>query len=108
MFTGFLTALGGSVISWVVYAGDVVVLAGETLMSVCAHKIRWRLFMEQMVEIGLQSQLVVMITGAFTGAVFAAQTYFQFSKLGMGLAVGVVSVSVSPRAWSRQVLTVVW
>src|SRR5436189_6439660 len=36
-----------------------------------------------------------MITGAFTGAVFAAQTYFQFNKLGMGSAVGaVVSVSV--------------
>ena len=51
--------------------------------------------MHQIVEIGLRSQLVVMITGAFTGAVFAAQTFFQFNKLGMGSAVGaVVSVSV--------------
>ena len=51
--------------------------------------------MRQIVEIGLHSQLVVVITGAFTGAVFAAQTYFQFNKLGMGSAVGaVVSVSV--------------
>src|SRR3954468_20514535 len=70
-------------------------LGAETLRSIFSHKIRWRLFMRQIVEIGLRSQLVVMITGAFTGAVFAAQTYFQFSKLGMGAAVGaVVSVSV--------------
>ena len=44
---------------------------------------------------GLLSQLVVIITGAFTGAVFSAQTFFQFNKLGMGSAVGaVVSVSL--------------
>src|SRR3981189_2031546 len=95
MITGFITAVGRRTISFVVYVGDVVVLAGETITSAVAHKIRWRLFLQQIVEIGLRSQVVVMITGAFTGAVFAAQTYFQFNKLGMGSAVGaVVSVSI--------------
>src|SRR5207248_1792623 len=47
------------------------------------------------VEIGLLSQVVVMVTGGFTGAVFAAQTYFQFNKLGMGSATGaVVAVAI--------------
>ena len=70
-------------------------LRSRIACSAFAQKIRWRLFMEQIVEIGLLSQLVVVITGAFTGAVFAAQTYFQFNKLGMGSAVGaVVSVSI--------------
>jgi phospholipid/cholesterol/gamma-HCH transport system permease protein len=92
---GFISAIGSRVVSLVVYVGDVVVLAGETIGAAFAQKIRWRLFMRQIVEIGLRSQLVVMITGAFTGAVFAAQTYFQFNKLGMGSAVGaVVSVSI--------------
>src|SRR3979411_2391810 len=95
MITRFISAIGHRVVSFTVYVGDVVVLAGETISSAFAHKIRWRLFMQQIVEIGLRSQIVVMITGAFTGAVFAAQTYFQFNKLGMGSAVGaVVSVSV--------------
>src|SRR3954452_20800115 len=95
MITGFISAVGQRAVSFIVYVGDVVVLAGETISSVIAHKIRWRLFLRQIVEIGLRSQLVVMITGAFTGAVFAAQTYFQFNKLGMGSAVGaVVSVSI--------------
>src|SRR5438105_14193758 len=87
--------MGCRVVSFAVYVGDVVTLAVETIGAVFTQKIRWRLFLEQVVEIGLHSQVVVMITGAFTGAVFAAQTYFQFNKLGMGSAVGaVVSVSV--------------
>src|SRR5947209_24175 len=95
MFARFFIALGRPVVSLFVYAGEIVFLAKETIVSAVAHKIRWRLFMRQIVEIGLRSQLVVMITGAFTGAVFAAQTYFQFNKLGMGSAVGaVVSVSI--------------
>ncbi len=95
MFDRFFTALGRPVVSLFIYVGELVFLAKETVGSAVMHKIRWRLFMRQIVEIGLRSQLVVMITGAFTGAVFAAQTYFQFNKLGMGSAVGaVVSVSV--------------
>src|ERR1700720_1730010 len=95
MFARFFTALGGKVVSFFIYAGEVVLLATETFGSAIRHRIRWRLFQHQIVDIGLRSQLVVMITGAFTGAVFAAQTYFQFNKLGMGSAVGsVVSVSI--------------
>src|SRR3981081_2661583 len=90
-----ITAVGARVIRFLTYMGEVVVLAGETFASIFTQKIRWRIFMSQIVEIGLRSQSVVVITGAFTGAVFAAQTYFQFNKLGMGSAVGaVVSVSI--------------
>jgi phospholipid/cholesterol/gamma-HCH transport system permease protein len=95
MITGFLTAIGSRAISFVGYVGEVIGLAAETIGAAFKHKIRWRLFLQQVVFIGLRSQIVVMITGAFTGAVFAAQTYFQFNKLGMGSAVGaVVSVAI--------------
>jgi phospholipid/cholesterol/gamma-HCH transport system permease protein len=93
--TRLITAVGAAVISLFTYIGEIVVLAGETFASVVMQKIRWRLFLNQIVEIGWRSQSVVVITGAFTGAVFAAQTFFQFNKLGMGSAVGaVVSVSI--------------
>jgi len=93
--TRFITAVGAAVISFFIYVGEIVVLAAETFGSIFSQKIRGRLFLNQIVEIGLRSQLVVVITGAFTGAVFAAQTFFQFNKLGMGSAVGaVVSVSI--------------
>ena len=90
-----LNAVGRAFLSFFQYLGEVVLLAVDTFRSIFTHRLRWKLFLNQIVEIGLLSQLVVVITGGFTGAVFAAQTYFQFSKLGIGSGVGaVVSVSL--------------
>src|SRR4051794_20876311 len=95
MLVRFFSALGRPLIRFVQYLGEVVVLGGDTFRSLFTHRLRWKLFLNQMVEIGLLSQLVVVITGGFTGAVFSAQTYFQFHKIGMGSAVGaVVSVAL--------------
>src|SRR2546423_13364407 len=88
MFARFFNALGRSLIRFVQYLGEVVFLAADTFRSLFTHRLRWKLFLNQIVEIGLLSQLVVVITGGFTGAVFTAQTYFQFHKIGMGSAVG--------------------
>src|SRR5580765_997521 len=95
MLTRFFRGIGAIVLAFFVYLGELVVLAAETMWSAATHRLRWKLFLRQIVDIGLLSQLVVVITGAFTGAVFAALTYFQFNKLGLGSAVGaVVSVSI--------------
>src|SRR2546430_13951663 len=95
MITRFFNALGAPLLAFWQYLGEVVLLAADTVMSIFTHKLRWKLFLNQIVEIGLLSQLVVVITGAFTGAVFAAQTFFQFNKIGMGSATGaVVSVAI--------------
>lgn len=77
------------------YLGSLVLLALESLHSLITVPVRWRLAMRQVLEVGYRSQMVVIVTGAFTGAVFGAQTYFQFHKLGMDTAVGaVVAVSM--------------
>src|SRR5262249_21088081 len=82
-------------VAFIRYLGQVVLLAADTFRSAFTRRLRWRLFLEQIVEIGLLSQLVVIVTGCFTGAVFAVQTYFQFNKIGMGSATGaVVSVAI--------------
>ena len=96
MIVRFFNALGAGVLRFFIqYVGEVVLLAVDTFRSIFTHKLRWKLFLNQIVEIGLLSQLVVVITGGFTGAVFAAQAYFQFNKLGMGSGVGaVVSVAL--------------
>ena len=91
----FFNALGAPVLAFCQYLGEVVLLAADTFRSLFSYRLRWRLFLNQVVEIGLRSQALVIITGGFTGAVFAAQAFFQFNKLGMGSAVGaVVSVSL--------------
>ena len=91
----FLRFLGLSTLALLGYLGDLVFLILEALRSVVSTPIRWRLALQQILEVGFRSQLVVIVTGAFTGAVFAAQTYFQFHKLSMDTAVGaVVAVSM--------------
>jgi phospholipid/cholesterol/gamma-HCH transport system permease protein len=95
MLTRLFNALGRPVLAFWQYLGELVMLAVETARSIFSRKLRWKLFLNQIVEIGLLSQLVVVITGGFTGAVFAAQAFFQFNKLGMQSAVGaLVSVSL--------------
>ncbi|MDQ3624655.1 MAG: ABC transporter permease, partial [Verrucomicrobiota bacterium] len=87
--------LGHIFLSLIGYLGEVAVLAWDTAVAVITAPLRWRLLLRQIVEVGSRSQLVVIVTGAFTGAVFAAQTFFQFHRLGMESAVGaVVSISL--------------
>jgi phospholipid/cholesterol/gamma-HCH transport system permease protein len=77
------------------YLGQTVLLAGEVFASIFAGRIRWRIVLHQIVEMGFGSQAVVIITGIFTGAVFTAQIFFQFDALNMSSAVGpVVSISL--------------
>lgn len=90
-----LSHTGSGAIGFLKYLGELALLAYQTAVSIRVAPIRWRLFLRQVAEIGFRSQLVVVVTGAFTGAVFAAQTYFQFHRLGMDSAVGaVVAVSM--------------
>jgi phospholipid/cholesterol/gamma-HCH transport system permease protein len=87
--------LGRSTLDFVRLLGGVILLGAETAYSAFFTKPRWKLFLRQVLEVGSASQVVVIVTGAFTGAVFAAQTFFQFHSLGMDSAVGpVVSISM--------------
>lgn len=93
--TRFLSLTGRHVLNFCAYLGQLLLLAVDSFRSIFTAPIRWRLFMDQLLEVGYRSQLVVLVTGGFTGAVFAAQTYFQFHRLQMDSAVGaVVSVSM--------------
>lgn len=92
---GLIATVGRRVLGSLSYLGGVTLLMGDTWRAIFVSKVRWRLVAEQILEVGTRSQPVVIITGAFTGAVFAAQTFFQFHVIGMDSAVGaVVSVSM--------------
>lgn len=90
-----LSSLGRLLLSFVSYLGELTLLVGDTAESLFRGQKRYRLIMQQIAEIGYRSQPVVMITGAFTGAVLTAQSLFQFSKFGMETMGGaLVSVSM--------------
>ena len=75
--------------------GQFTLLAKEALTSLFTFKVAWRDLLYQIYFIGVKSQLVVLITGAFTGMVFGWQTYVQFHKVKMDTAtLAVVGVAV--------------
>src|SRR5580693_2227914 len=76
--------------------GSMLLLLLDIVKTTFSKRPRWRETIDQMYKIGWQSQAVVVVTGAFTGMVFAVQTYMQFHKVKMDTAVGpVVSVAMS-------------
>src|SRR5437868_9642875 len=83
------------VLEWLEGLGRIALLAKEAITSLCTLKVSGRDFIYQLYFIGVKSQSVVLITGAFTGMVLCAQTYFQFHKVKMDTAtLAVVSVSM--------------
>ena len=76
--------------------GAMLFLLLDIFKTTFTRRPRWRETIEQIYKIGWQSQAVVVITGAFTGMVFADQIYNQFHKVKMDTAVGpVVSVAMT-------------
>lgn len=75
--------------------GNIALLFWETASSLFRRKLKFGDLIYQMYLIGAKSQSVVLITGAFTGMVLAAQTFLQFHKVRMDTAtMAVVSVSM--------------
>jgi phospholipid/cholesterol/gamma-HCH transport system permease protein len=75
--------------------GDLAVLSLDVVRSLRYQRPKWRDFVAQVYFIGVKSQQVVLTTGAATGMVLCAQTYFQFHKVRMDTATGaVVSVAM--------------
>ena len=66
------------------------------MRAIFAKRFRIRDLVEQLHFIGVKSQSVVLLTGAFTGMVMCAQFYIQFHKVKMDSAVmSVVSVAMA-------------
>jgi phospholipid/cholesterol/gamma-HCH transport system permease protein len=75
--------------------GRLTLLAKEAVVSLFRCRVAWRDLLYQIYFVGVKSQSVVVITGAFTGMVLGAQTYLQFHKVKMDTAtLAVVSVSM--------------
>src|SRR5438552_17232234 len=80
---------------WIEGLGRLTLLARAAVASFFTLKIAWRDLLYQIYFVGVKSQSVVLITGAFTGMVLGAQTFFQFHKVKMDTAtLAVVSVSM--------------
>ena len=87
--------IGRMALDFLIYLGEIGKLMTAVVDSLLHGKPRYRLMLAQVVEVGFRSQPVVIVTGAFTGAVLAAQALFQFKPLGMETGGGaLVSVAM--------------
>jgi phospholipid/cholesterol/gamma-HCH transport system permease protein len=70
-------------------------MARDVVTSIFCDRISGRNLIYQLYFIGARSQSVVLITGAFTGMVLAAQSYYQFHRVKMDTAIlAVVGISM--------------
>jgi phospholipid/cholesterol/gamma-HCH transport system permease protein len=82
-------------LSFVTQLGELFDLAMECVRSLRQQRPSGQDFLQQLYFIGVKTQSVVLTTGAATGMVLCAQTYFQFHKVKMDTATGaVVSVGM--------------
>lgn len=77
-------------------AGRMILLAAEVLRCIFIPPIRWRLTMEQLQFVGVSSLFIVLLTGAFTGMVFALQSGRAFALFRAETLTGAVaSISIA-------------
>ncbi len=88
MITGITNGLIG--------LGELILMSVEAVRSVRLRRPNFNDIIAQIHFAGVKSQSVVLTTGAATGMVLCAQTFFQFHKVKMDTATGaVVSVGMS-------------
>jgi phospholipid/cholesterol/gamma-HCH transport system permease protein len=83
-----VTPISAIVIDELNQLGSMLLLLLDIFKTTFSKRPRWQETIDQAYKIGWQSQAVVVVTGAFTGMVFAVQTYLQFHKVKMDTAVG--------------------
>ena len=84
------TMIGRAALRLVDRLGSIGLLLYQVASCMWSGQFRMRVLVEQIAKIGVQSQPVVIITGAFTGAVLEAQTLFQLQTVRMETMGGAV------------------
>lgn len=90
-----IEAFGGLLINIVTEFGAHILLFLNTIRSCFWPPFRLRIIFRQMEIVGVNSVPVVLITGAFTGAVLALQTFTSFKRFNAESMIGgVIAVSL--------------
>ncbi len=91
-----ITRLGAAIIRTVEGLGRYVRFTTSACLGVFKPPWRLRLLFKQMYFVGIESLLIVLVTGLFTGMVFAIQANIGFSKFGAeGMIGGIVTLSLT-------------
>ncbi len=96
MFIRTIEFLGSSVKGLIEEIGKIILLFYSTLKWLLRPPLEIKSILKQMVEIGVNSLPVVIITAVFTGMVLALQSYTGFKRFGAeGFVGSVVALSMT-------------
>jgi phospholipid/cholesterol/gamma-HCH transport system permease protein len=91
-----LEAVGRSTLETVEEVGRLMRLLGLGLLNVFRLPVRFVLTVEQIEFIGIQSLPIILLSAAFTGAVFTYESHMGFKLFGaQGLVGGTVGVALT-------------
>jgi phospholipid/cholesterol/gamma-HCH transport system permease protein len=91
-----ISRLGAFVVGYVEETGRYFRFVGRALRGGFSRPFRPRLLFKQMHFVGVQSLSIVLITGIFTGMVFAVQANIGFSQFGAeGMIGGIVALALA-------------
>jgi phospholipid/cholesterol/gamma-HCH transport system permease protein len=84
----FLELIGRHLLHFTKEIGRVLLLFSSTIRHIFTPPVDAKLILKQMVEVGIRSVPIVLITGVFTGMVLALQSYIGFRRFGAESMVG--------------------
>ncbi len=90
MVIPFIDALGSTVIRWCTLLGRFTLFLFRAVRTFITTKLKIKKCFRQMNGIGVESLNIIVLTGAFTGMVFALQTYIGFQRVGGEQFIGAV------------------
>ena len=96
MLRNFFHVVGSFSITFIQETGKITLLLWKALILIFQRPLNLKNILKQMEEVGIKSIPVVLITGAFTGAVLALQSYTGFKRFNAETFVGtVVALSIT-------------
>jgi len=96
MFNNFFHLIGSVSILFLQESGRITLLLWKATLLIFQRPFNLKDILRQMEEVGIKSMPVVLITGAFTGAVLALQSYTGFQRFNAETFVGtVVALSIT-------------
>lgn len=92
----FIESLGRYLIVFTEELGSVLLLLSSTIKQIMMPPLEMKNILRQMVEVGIRSLPVVLITAIFTGMVLALQSYTGFKRFGaQSMVASVVALSMT-------------
>ncbi len=77
-----MTLIGEYAISFISYLGTFIDFLIQAIKTLFCLRIKWNKFCAQIDQIGIESLSITLLTGTFSGMVFALQAYIGFSRIG--------------------------